>query len=248
MDRHAPHPPLPHPAPDARSVGTVALIPLRTGGKSRLGAALAPAARDRLVLAMLDDVVAAVQGAGITDVRILAGSSAAARAATERGLAAIPDPTPGTDPDLEAGPPGSGTPRVADGDRRLRAAVDAGLAVVPAGAVRLVLAADLPRLTATEVAAVLADPADVALAPTAGGGTALLRLGPHVVITTRYGPGSAHAHVAAAEQAGHSVSVLDLPGARHDVDAAVDLDGLARMLDGASPGPATAAFLTGTRG
>jgi 2-phospho-L-lactate guanylyltransferase len=225
----------------------VALIPLRTGGKSRLGTSLTPVARDGLVLAMLDDVLAAVRGAGIDDVRVLAGSSAAALAATDRGLHAILDPTEGAAP-VAVTPPEPTAHGVADSDRRLRAAVDAGLAAAPAGAVRLVLAADLPRLTASEIAAVLADPADVVIAPTAGGGTALLRLGPHVACTTRYGPGSAGAHIAVAEQLGRSVTIVDLPGARYDVDAAVDLADLARTLDGAAPGPATAAFLTGARG
>jgi 2-phospho-L-lactate/phosphoenolpyruvate guanylyltransferase len=216
--------------------GAVALVPLRTGGKSRLGAALPAAARDALVLAMLDDVVAALRGAGIDDVRVLAGSATAAEIAEGRGLASIPDPS-------------------ADGpvshvgiDAPLRAAVDAALADLPLTRVRVVVAADLPRLSAAEVAAVLADPADVAIAPTAGGGTALLRLAAGVSLPARYGPGSAGAHARAAQAAGRSVSVLDLPGARHDVDAADDLTALAGPLDGTSPGPATTAFLAGVGG
>jgi 2-phospho-L-lactate guanylyltransferase len=230
----------------ARSV--VALVPVRTGGKSRLGAALGPADRDALVLAMLDDVVAALSGAGIDDVRVLAGDRTAAGAAAARGLPAILDPTP---PDgTAAGPTHGGPGGTAGGraDASLRSAVDAALAQLPRTSTRLVVAADLPRLSAAEVAAALADPAQVVVAPTTGGGTALLRLSPDVSLTTRYGPGSAGAHLTAAEEAGWSTAMLDLPGARHDVDAASDLSALEGPLDGTSPGPVTATFLAGLHG
>jgi 2-phospho-L-lactate/phosphoenolpyruvate guanylyltransferase len=221
------------PREQAGARPVVALVPLRTGGKSRLGASLPPGARDALVLAMLDDVVASLRGAGITDVRVLAGGAKAAAAAAARGLPAIVDP-----PTIVAD---SGAP--IEGDTALRAAVDAALAALPVTSVRIIAAADLPRLGAAEVAAVLADPADVVIAPTAGGGTALLRIAPGVSLPARYGPGSAGAHLAAAEAGGLSVTVLDLPGARHDVDAADDLAALMGPLDGTSPGPGTTAFL-----
>jgi 2-phospho-L-lactate guanylyltransferase len=226
----------------------VALVPLRTGGKSRLGVALTPADRDALVLAMLDDVVATLSGAGIDDVRVLAGDGTAAGAAAARDLPAILDPAPAhgaaADP-THAGPGGNAGGRA---DASLRSAVDAALAQLPRTSTRLVVAADLPRLSAAEIAAVLADPAEVVVAPTTGGGTALLRLSPGVSLTTRYGPGSAGAHLTAAEAAGWSTAVLDLPGARHDVDAVSDLSALEGPLDGTSPGPATATFLAGLHG
>jgi len=221
----------------------VALVPLRTGGKSRLGASLPPAARDALVLAMLDDVVAALSGAGIDDVRVLAGSALAAAAAAARDLPAVHDPVA-----TGAAATGAGGAAAHRTDAPLRAAVDAALAGLPVTSTRLVVAADLPRLSAAEVAVVLADPADVVVVPTAGGGTALLRMAPGVTIATCYGPGSAGAHARVAEAAGRSVSVLDLPGARHDVDAASDLAALDGPLDGTSPGSATTAFLAGVRG
>jgi 2-phospho-L-lactate guanylyltransferase len=232
----------------ASSRSVVALVPLRTGGKSRLGVALTPADRDALVLAMLDDVVAALSGAGIDDVRVLAGDRTAAGAAAARGLPAVLDPTAadGTAADpTNAGPGGATGGRA---DVSLRSAVDAALAQLPRTSTRLVVAADLPRLCAAEVAAVLADPAQVVVAPTTGGGTAVLRLAPGVSLTTRYGPGSAGAHLTAADEAGWSTAMLDLPGARHDVDAASDLSALEGPLDGTSPGPVTAAFLAGLHG
>lgn len=210
-----------------RPLPATALIPLRGAGKSRLGAAIDRRSRGRLVAAMLDDVLAALRQADVVDVHVLAGDPEALALAAQRSLDALPDP------EHEVG---------ADGDARLRAAVDAGLLRMPADRARLVVAADIPRLDAAEVRAVLDDPADVAIAPTVGGGTGLLRLSPGVRIPSRYGPGSAGAHARVAREHGFSSSMLDLAGARHDVDAAHDLDALAHPLLGAAPGRATAAF------
>jgi len=230
----------PDAPPDARAAAVTALVPLRTGGKSRLGAALDPSARAGLVLAMLDDVVAALNGAGIIDVRLLAGGDEALNAAHERGLPAVPDP-PST---------GDG----ATGDVLLRRAVDAGLAAVPSDRDRLVVAGDLPLLSAAEVTMVLDVSTDIVVVPTSGGGTAMLRLAAGVDLGprrgTRYGPGSADAHVALARLAGRTVTLLELSGAHHDVDAAADLVELHRSLAAGPTGPgrASAAFLAGARG
>lgn len=226
-------------APDTAPVTApvTALVPLRTGGKSRLGAALAPSDRAGLVLAMLDDVVAALHGAGVNDVLLLAGGEDAMAAARARGLAAVPDPDPTVGEDRT-------------GDRLLRRAVDAGLAAVPIDHERLVVAGDLPLLSSTEVRRVLGVTADVVIVPTAGGGTALLRLAPGIELAARYGVGSAQGHATSARDAGHAVVVLDLPGARHDIDAAADLTALTALLaEGAGgQGRACAAFLSGVRG
>jgi 2-phospho-L-lactate guanylyltransferase len=229
--------------PTPPSTPTIGLVPLRTGGKSRLGAGLPPEQRDALVLAMLDDVLAALRGAGVDDVRILAGNAAAVTAARARGLTALADP-PATQP--SDAPDARST--VDRGDLRLRAAVDGALAQVSRSSDRLVVAADLPRLRAADVAQVLAHPAQVVIAPTAGGGTAILRLAAGTLLPTRYGVDSAEQHVRAAERAGLSVAIVDLPGGRHDVDAMTDLAALGGALDGSTPGPATSAFVAGVRG
>ena len=224
------------------AAGPVALIPLRTGGKSRLRGALTDEQRAGLVLAMLDDVLAALHAAGLADVRVLAGDERAAAAARSRGLHALADPGPDVE---DHGPDGSG---VAHGDRSLRVAVDAALAEVGEGRARLVVAADLPRLEADEVRTVCSNPADVVVVPTSGGGTALLRLAAGVALPTRYGPGSARAHLAEADRGPWSAVLLDLPGASHDVDAEQDLAALREEADGNVPGRATAAFLAGLHG
>jgi len=112
----------------------VALIPLRGTGKSRLGRSLGPGQRERLVTAMLDDVVAALRDGGVEDVRVLAADGTARDVAVGRGLAVVDDPLP--DPRTDR--PRSGA------EPHLRAAVDAALAEVPTEWVRLVVAADLP--------------------------------------------------------------------------------------------------------
>lgn len=220
---------------DGPSRPLTALVPLRGGGKSRLGDSINPSARGRLVAAMLDDVLAALSGGGVREILILAADAAAVALADARGSVVL------RDPEERSGPS-------ADRDGRLRAAVDAALATIAPDGPRLVVAADLPRLTAAEVAMLVADPAEVVVAPTVGGGTAVLRLGPDVVIPARYGAGSAGEHLRVAEERGLTTSVVHLPGARHDVDVAADLMVLADPLDGAMPGPATAALLEGRGG
>lgn len=166
---------------------------------------------------MLDDVVAALRAGGVADVRVLAADDAAADAAAARGLAVLRDPDPGGD---------------------LRAAVDAGLAAVGDTDVRMVVAADLPALTADDVATLRAVDR-VTVVPTPDGGTAVLALPPGSTVPARYGPGSAAAHVDAARSAGHAVTLRpDSAGAR-DADAAADLSALAAT----GVGPATAATL-----
>lgn len=229
------------PRPSGPTAASVALVPLRTGGKSRLGGVLSRGGRADLVLAMLDDVLGCLRTAGISDIRILAGDLDAAAAATERGIAVLPDPISASRTSDDHRPTGRG-------DHTLRAAVDAALATVPEDRMRLVVAADLPRLRPEDVLAAARNPADVVVAPTAGGGTALLRLARGVTLPARYGHGSAAAHVAQAQRAGWTTAVLDLPGAQHDVDAAPDLAALSRTVDGTAPGPATTAFLAGGHG
>ena len=221
----------PLPAADG-SAAAVALVPLRTGGKSRLEEALSEGDRTALVLAMLDDVLAAIHAAGIADVRVLAGDREAAEAAEARGLRVHSDPVR----EYDERPGGSA-------DRSLRAAVDAALAATGDCSMRLVVAADLPRLRAEEVQAVCMDPAQVVVAPTVGGGTGLLRLAPGVTLPTRYGTDSARAHLVEADRHRWSSTLVHLPGARHDVDAAVDLAALREPLEGTLPGAGTTAFL-----
>lgn len=217
------------------AAAAVALIPLRTGGKSRLSEQFDGAKRAELVLAMLDDVVGALVGAGIDDIRLLCGDVAARDAALARGLTAIDDPE-----DAGAGAPD-------EPHARLRAAVDAALASIGSDRVRIVVAADLPLLSADDVRAVLAHASEVVIAPTSGGGTGLLLLPVGVTFATFYGPGSALAHQSAARAVMPDASphVVERDGTAWDLDVPEDIEGLAAMLSGRS---ATAAVLRTLRG
>jgi len=201
------------------------LIPLRAEGKHRLCPVLAPDERWRLALAMLDDVLAAVEGAGVADVRILADGPAAIEAGLQRGLQVIddrPDPSPSDD---------RSTPLA------LRQAVDDGLAACEPGRVRAVVAADLPLLTADDVVALFATADRLTVAPTRDGGTGALLLPTGRVIGTRYGRGSAAAHFEAARALGVEIVRLDRTGFAIDLDTAVDLDAVAAVARmGAAPG------------
>jgi 2-phospho-L-lactate guanylyltransferase len=212
------------PGSDAvRPTRATALVPLRAGGKSRLAGTLDAEVRQRLLLAMLDDVVAALRAGGVDDVRLLAGDPAAVAAASARDLAVLPDPGPGGD---------------------LRGAVDTGLAAVGSDRVRLVVAADLPGLRGPDVAALVAAADRVTVLPTQDGGTAVLLLPVGVTLPSRHGPDSAAAHVAAARAAGLEPRVLTASTAGVDVDGPEDL----ARLDATAVGPSTAATLRATAG
>jgi len=135
---------------------------------------------------------------------------------------------------------------VSEADLGLRAAVDAGLASVDPDRLRLVVMCDLPRLRPDDVSAVLTDRSAVVIAPTVSGGTAILSLAPGAIVPSRYGAGSAQAHADVARASGLSFALLDLPGARYDVDAETDLRALEAPQAGT--GSATASFLAGSRG
>jgi 2-phospho-L-lactate guanylyltransferase len=91
----------------------------------------------------------------------------------------------------------------------------------------LVVVADLPQLTVTDldrvVAAGTVGPA-VVVARTHDGGTGALLRRPADVIETAFGPASAAAHLAAGQRAGVRTALLSTPGLVHDVDRAGDLD------------------------
>jgi 2-phospho-L-lactate/phosphoenolpyruvate guanylyltransferase len=198
----------------------LAIVPFRApgAGKTRLAPTLAPPARAVLARAMLTDVVAALAAAEVRDVIVAAGGAAAAAAARQLHVGVVTD-------------------RATDGG--LDIAIANTLATRPDADEVLVVAADLPCLTAEDVRAVLASPAGVVIAPTAGGGTGglLRRAGHH--ITTAYGRDSAARHRAAALAAGATVDTLHLDGFAHDVDTWADLVALHDVEVGA----ATAAVL-----
>ncbi len=202
-------------SPDA----VTAIVPLRTGGKTRLSPALTASERSDLATAMLSDVATALRDAGIDRIVVAAQGPSALAAAAALHLEALPDP---------------------EGAQGLDHALRRAAARVAPREGLLVVAADLPRLTATDVEQVLACPAPVVVAPTRDGGTGGLLRRPPTAITTAYGPGSAAAHLRLAADAGLGADRVSAPGFADDVDTPADLERLQRGPLGA----ATARVLT----
>jgi 2-phospho-L-lactate guanylyltransferase len=199
---------------------TVAIVPLRPPGvgKTRLATALDPDQRALLTGAMLGDVVFALAGSRVDEVVVASGGAAAAAAAAAIGVPVVPD---------------------APGRRGLNRALADATRYVGAGRDVLVVAADLPRLTAADVDAVLALDGEVVVAPTNAGGTGGLLRRPGGRIGTRFGPASAMRHRELALAAGCRTSTVERDGFLHDVDTWTDLAALHEV----EVGRATAAVL-----
>jgi 2-phospho-L-lactate/phosphoenolpyruvate guanylyltransferase len=197
------------------------LVPLRSPGrgKTRLAPVLSPLERASLAGAMLADVAAALADAHCDEVVVVAGGPAAAAAAAALGLDVLVDP-----------------PEVTGLDGALRAAA---LRIGPVPEL-LVVAADLPALTAEDIEAVRARDAAVVVAPTRDGGTGVLLRRPGDAIATRYGRDSAARHLALARRTGLTAATVHRPGAAADVDVGADL----AALRAATVGPATRRLLT----
>lgn len=199
---------------------TVALVPVRSPGegKSRLADVLSREERAALSGAMLADVAAALAASRVGRVVVAAAGAPAAAAASALGLDVVLDP-----------------PTV----RGLDGAIAAAASRLGTVETLLVVAADLPRLTAGDVDALLASRAGVAVAPTDDGGTGGLLRRPPAVIPTAYGAGSGARHLRIARAAGVPTQQLELAGFRADVDTWADVRALAR----GTVGQATSAFL-----
>lgn len=186
---------------------TIALVPLRSPGlgKTRLRGVLDVGQRAALAAAMLADVLAALRSSPLDDVVVAASDPAAATAVTVPEVRVVLDP-----PDASS----------------LDDVLAAAAAGLPTGADLLVVAGDLPRLTASDVSAVLDEDAEVVVAPSHRGGTGGLLRRPRARIATAYGRGSAEAHASLAREAGASLAIVRSPGFLDDVDLATDLASL----------------------
>ncbi len=189
---------------------TWAVVPLKrfADAKRRLAGVLDPWARQRLSTAMLGDVLAALTATPGLDRIVLATSEPSAAA--------------------------FGCPVIDDGGGDLNVAIArADAALESAGAERmLVIAADVPRVTAAEIARVLAagKAAPVVIGPDLRGrGTNALLLSPPRAMKPCFGTDSHARHAAAARNLGLASMELRLPSLGFDVDEPEDLARLARV-------------------
>ncbi len=198
----------------------VAVGPLDRG-KSRLGPTLDADGRRHLVLAMLEDVLAAIEGAHTGPRFVVTPDADVHPVASARGAALIEDAGKGTNAAIVA----------ALDDHRVAAA--------PAV---LVVQGDLPHLTPDDVRrcidALTADAPTALLVPNDDGGTSALGLRPPHAMPTAFGPQSGARHREAAATAGLPLHELAIESLAADVDTVADLERVR-----AAVGPATAAVL-----
>jgi len=189
-----------------------ALVPVKTPaeGKRRLAAILDERARATLVRRMLHHVLVELRGCALLD------------------AVAVMTPDRDTLPeDIHL---------VADSGGGLNQALRAALTELSArGATRVaIISADLPRLVASEVTALIAlsTRARIALAPDRrGGGTNAIALTVPSDFRPCFGPGSLLRHRAECARLGVAAEVVCLPGLEFDVDEPQDLE----LLHGSCP-------------
>ncbi len=186
-------------------VGLIIAVKQLSAAKSRLAAVLAPAARERLVLAMLVDTITAAQAVpAVRSVTVVTPDPAAATVARELGAAVVADPTPRDHPDP------------------LNNAIVAAAGPVSAVTSNLVvLQGDLPALRPSELADALSAaaqyPRSFVADRTHTGTSALFAFG--VPLDPRFGTGSAARHRTSGAVELHG----DWPGLRCDIDTPDDL-------------------------
>ena len=189
---------------------TWAVVPVKrfADSKCRLAGVLDPAARRRLSIVMLRDLLGALAATPGLDRVVLATSEPSAA--------------------------GFGCPVIDDGGGDLNAAIARAAAALEAAEVArmLVIAADIPLAAPAEVARVLAagEEAPVVIVPDARGrGTNALLLSPPCAMAPCFGTDSRAHHAAAASNRGLASRELRLPSLGFDVDEPEDLARLARV-------------------
>jgi len=184
---------------------TAAIVPVKhlAAGKSRLAKALGRDGAERLALAMLEDVVAALRGvSGLDAIGVVTPDPAVAKAAERAGARALLGADPGLNEAID------------------RAARDLGESardgtLVVLGDVAGARAADLEAML---MALALAEAPCVVLAPARDGGTAALARKPHGAIPSQFGADSANAHRESARAAGIPLVELQLASLAIDLD------------------------------
>jgi len=190
---------------------SVALIPVKRleESKSRLLRHLPDEQRQALTLAMLEDLLEALQGAErVERVAVTTPDEQVAERARDAGAEVLMRPEPGLNAALE------------DGLQRLSPAPEEPFVIV-LGDVAGALPEDFDRLLAEAEA----HPGPgVWLAPSSDGGTSALLCRPPGAIPLRFGRESAKRHREAAEVAGVAYHEIRLPSLAIDLDQPEDLE------------------------
>jgi len=185
-----------------------ALVPAKAldQAKGRLAALLDEDERRALALAMLEDVVRALQSvAGIDSVNVISPDAEVLRRAEELGATAILEPAT---------------------VRGINQALAHGMdAIEPSPDALLVVLADVPAVVPSDVASMLegAPERGVVIAPSSARGTSALLLRPPDVIPFRFGELSFQMHKREAAARRIEARVLHLEALEHDIDEPDDL-------------------------
>ncbi len=188
--------------------------------KSRLRAALPDPVRERLALGLFDNLLRLLTGLGtvpdwtrVTLAAVTASDTVAARA---RAL---------------------GATVIHDQGKDLNSALNCAAKWAEAHGfdALCILPGDLAAPVEADIRALLArhEPGTVTLTPADDFGTNALVVAPPDAMPFAYGPGSFHAHAAAAERAGLTPVIRPLDSLRFDVDTSDDLERLRRVNPGA---------------
>ena len=201
--------------------GIAVIIAVRdvSTAKSRLGEQLDAGARQSLVIAMLDDLLAALRRAYSGPILVVSPDAAYDPVATTHGAQLVGDPGEGLN----------------------QAFLTALASASEAGAhSALLLPGDLPHVSPEDLASVLDGfgKPGVVLVPSSDGGTIALGLHPLDVIAPRFGERSADRHRDAAAAAAVHLNELTPPSMQVDIDTLADLDRVSGSL-----GEATTALL-----
>jgi 2-phospho-L-lactate guanylyltransferase len=201
-----------------------ALVPVKelTISKQRLASVLDPAEREELMLAMLRDVLTAIDRVPLFDGVLLVSRSQQAQALAREFVNDVFVESAGSDHSRA----------VAEGNRYLieRYRVDSSLAI----------SSDVPRVTAQDIRRIIEVHDRVTLAPNAAGeGTNAVLTSPPNAISYHFGPNSLIQHIASAESGGMSPSIVRIPNLAHDIDDPQDLEHAIRDL----PSSFTRSFL-----
>jgi 2-phospho-L-lactate/phosphoenolpyruvate guanylyltransferase len=207
---------------------TLAILPVKSFGaaKQRLASALGSDPRQALAQAMFADVLAALRRVdGLDAVAVVTADPVAEATASAEGVLVLPD--------------------TAQAGQSAAASIGIAYALAEGFERVLLVPGDTPLLDPGEVASLLASPRAVSIVPDRHGtGTNGLALRPPDAISPSFGPGSLERHVAAAEAAGVSSAVAEVPTLMLDVDTGDDLAALtAALAERRGQAPATRAAL-----